>query len=111
MLIYAPASIFRHAYFCPVFAVKILRAKLLIQKYLLERVKIARSAEVFSFLDLEIASIPLKYLKKPKYCQKLMKITNMEELISALFPCFWGKAYLCPPPGGGGFRPEYLPLF
>ena len=61
----------------------------------------ARGANILGKFILKLAKVGNNSLKIQKFPHFLGKFFHQAGLISALFPCFWGFAYLCPPPGGG----------
>ena len=60
----------------------------------------ARSPEILGKFSLKLPKMGKNSLKIHKFSHFLGKFFHQVGLISALFPCFWGFAYLCPPPGG-----------
>jgi len=66
----------------------------------------ARSAKILRILG-------LKCIRKPLNCKKMPKNFLFSQIFwsgKSLFLPGFSKCLFIPPPRGGGFRPEYLPL-
>ena len=66
----------------------------------------AQSAKFFQILTLKLLKIHEKVKNKRKRCENIFSQGAYFFQVSR----FLGKCLFIPPPGGGGFRPEYLPL-